>query len=64
MYQYFATKGNVMEAVIALQSDLLDFADYGCRVTEPKHKREVYGWIKTETRLPETIKESYGLFDG
>lgn len=31
MYQYFATKGNVMEAVIALQSDLLDFADYGCR---------------------------------
>ena len=62
MYKYFAMKGNVMDVVIALQSDLLDFADYGCRVTEPKHKQNVYGWVKTQKQINTAICDKYGLF--
>lgn len=61
MFKYFATKGNVMEAVISLQSDLLDFADYGCCVTEPEHKWEVYGWVKTGKKLSQKEQDVFSL---
>ena len=61
MYKYFAMTGNVVDVVVKLGKNLLDFADYGCCVTEPEHKWEVYGWVKTDKKISQKEQDVFSL---
>lgn len=54
MAKYFALKPNVTDAVDLLRDKVVNFADYGSCVKEPKHGWLVYGWIDTSCSVKDT----------
>lgn len=61
MMKYLATKDNISASVLRLRNGLLDFLDYGMKVTAPNGV-QCYGFVSVDGELPHSLSGALGLF--